>query len=80
MKAGYYVAKWISGQMRSRGYNGMVTWLAARIGRGAAKYIVSTIARAGATAAAGAVAGYLGAGGALAGPLGWLIGQAAGWL
>ncbi|MDO5094846.1 MAG: hypothetical protein Q4D79_15765 [Propionibacteriaceae bacterium] len=80
MNAGYLVAKYIQSKLRAWGYHGVVSWLAARVGGGLAKAIVSRVVTAGATAAAGYIAGLLGAGGALAGVFGWVIGAATGWL
>jgi hypothetical protein len=80
MRAGYLVGKWISSKLKSMGTNGVITYLAKKIGQTLAKKIVTKVVSVGATAAATYIAGLLGASGSVAGPLGAIIGVATGWL
>lgn len=66
--------------MKARGVNQTISILAASIGYGTARFFVTTVVKVGATAAATTIATYFGAGGSLAGPLGWIVGTASGWL
>ncbi|HFI0616886.1 TPA: hypothetical protein ACGO44_001522 [Streptococcus suis] len=80
MKAGYLVGHWIMNTLKSRGVNGAISLLAGSIGYGTARYFVTLVAKVGATAAATSLAGYFGVGSSFAGPLGWIVGSATGWL
>ena len=57
-----------------------MAWLASKVGQTMAKKIVSKVVAVGATAAATYIAGLLGASAAVAGPLGFIVGAASGWL
>lgn len=80
MQAGYLVGKYITNKLKSSGYNSTVAWLASKVGQTMAKKIVSKVVAVGATAAATYIAGLLGASAAVAGPLGFIVGAASGWL
>ncbi|MDR1450117.1 MAG: hypothetical protein LBI84_07975 [Propionibacteriaceae bacterium] len=80
MEAGYLVGQWIKSKLNSMGTNGVISWLAGKVGQTVAKKIVSKVVAVGATAAASYIAGLLGASGSIAGPLGAIIGFATGWL
>ena len=58
----------------------MIAWLASKIGQTLAKQMVTRVVQVGATAAASYIAALIGANGAIAGPLGFIIGLATGWL
>lgn len=80
MNAGYLVARYIKNKLNSMGYNAVVTWLASKVGRTIAQKMVSKVVAVGVTAAATYIAGLLGASASVAGPLGFIIGGATGWL
>jgi hypothetical protein len=80
MKAGYLVGKWVSNKLKSWSQQSIINYLAASVGKAAAKKIVSKVVQVGATAAAAYIATLLGASGTVAGPVGAIIGFATGWL
>ncbi|MCB0910786.1 MAG: hypothetical protein KDB60_04120 [Propionibacteriaceae bacterium] len=80
MQAGYLVGKWIESKLKSMGTNAVIAWLASKIGQTLAKQMVTRVVQVGATAAASYIAALIGANGAIAGPLGFIIGLATGWL
>ncbi|MDQ0231664.1 hypothetical protein [Metabacillus malikii] len=80
MKAGYLVGKWVQNKLKSWSQQSVINYLAASVGKTAAKKIVSRVVAVGATAAATYIAGLLGASGTVAGPIGVIVGAATGWL
>lgn len=80
MNAGYLVGKWVEDKLKSFSQQGVIQKLASFVGKTLAKKIVQKVVQVGATAAAGTIAGWLGASGAMAGPITAIIGFASGWL
>jgi|GEM_PF-1862763 len=80
MEAGYLIGKWIKSKLSTMGTNGVISWLAGKVGQTIAKKIVTKVVTVGVTAAAGYVSATLGASGSVAGPLGIITGGAVGWL
>lgn len=80
MEAGYLVGKFVEDKLKELGTNGVIAWLSGSVGKMVAKKIVTKVAQAGVTAAAGYIAGLLGASGSIAGPLGAIVGGVGGWL
>lgn len=80
MNAGYLVAQYIKKKLNEMGYNAVITWLGSKIGRTIASKMVNKVVAVGVTAAATYIAGLLGASASVAGPLGFIIGAASGWL
>ena len=78
MNAGYLVGKWVEDKLKSFSQQGVIQKLASFVGKTLAKKIVQKVVQVGATAAAGTIAGWLGASGAMAGPITAIIGFASG--
>lgn len=80
MRAGYLVAKWIENKLKTWSQQSVINYLAASIGKTAAKKIVKKVVAVGTTAAAAYVATLLGATSTIACPIAAIIGTATGWL